>query len=296
MLQKIKDFWNNPYAAPLTKPLDNIAMTVLTATGGYVEAVMDAFNDKYLTQSERERSRISRIYGNIFGNDSEGFSFLNGLGAVVAAAAAGITAGVSTWTGLAGAGVIAKVAAAGAAGVAVGTVGALAAPIVLATAIASVALVVGTVIGVVPGVIGGTAQALKHHKQLKNPAPAPAPAQTVAAVQPSAKAMQDATVLRICDDFRTLPAQTQQAVIERLERSASAPQTPQQKMIKAIDNMTEEQRVTLAEMLEEKLATAFDTVASKRAAEAGTLDEDISVKPIATKLRRRNAAPAGGAA
>lgn len=294
MLQKIKDFWSNPYAAPLTKPLENIAMTVLTATGSYVDAVMDAFNDKYLTQSDLERTRISRIYQNIFDGDSEGMNFANGICAVIAALGTGIAAGVGTWSGLAGAGVVAKVAATGAAGIAAATVGALAAPVVLATTIAAAAVVVGVVVGVVPGVIGGTAQALKHHKLLKNPPPTQQAAPLAAT--PTAKAIQDATVLRICDDFSTLPAQTQQAVIERLERSASSPQTPQQKMIKAIDSMTEEQRVTLAEMLEEKLASAFDAVASKRAAEAGTLDEDISVKPIATKLRRRNASPAGGTA
>lgn len=291
MLQKLKDFWANPYAAPLTKPLENIAMTVLTATGSYVDAVMDAFNDKYLTQSERERSRISRIYRNIFDGDSEGMSLVNGIGGVLAGLGAGIAAGVGTWSGLAGAGVVAQVAATGAAGIAAATVGALAAPVVLATTIAAAAVVVGVVVGVVPGVIGGTAQALKHHKQLKNPPPAPA--QPVA-VPPSAKAIEDETVLRICKDFSTLPAQTQQALIDRLERSASSPQTPQQKMMKDIDRMTGEQRVTLAEMLEEKLANEFDAVASKRAAEAGALDEDIAIKPITTKLRRRNASPAGG--
>lgn len=291
MLQKLKDFWANPYAAPLTKPLENIAMTVLTATGSYVDAVMDAFNDKYLTQSERERSRISRIYRNIFDGDSEGMSLVNGIGGALAGLGAGIAAGVGTWSGLAGAGVVAQVAATGAAGIAAATVGALAAPVVLATTIAAAAVVVGVVVGVVPGVIGGTAQALKHHKQLKNPPPAPA---QPAAVPPSAKAIEDETVLRICKDFSTLPAQTQQALIDRLERSASSPQTPQQKMMKDIDRMTGEQRVTLAEMLEEKLANEFDAVASKRAAEAGALDEDIAIKPITTKLRRRNASPAGG--
>ena len=293
MLQKLKDFWANPYAAPLIKPLENIAMTVLTATGGYVDAVMAAFDDKYLTQSELERSRISRIYGNIFDSDSEGFNFLNGVSAVIAAAGAGITAGVSTWSGLAGAGVVAKVAAAGAAGVAVGTVGALAAPIVLATTIASVALVVGTVIGVVPGVIGGTAQAIKHHKQLKNPPPAPAAA-APAAPTPTAQQLHDEATARIQRDFWTLPQHMQQALLERLEKTAGYPRGAQDRVFRAIDAMDETQRIALAEALETKLGSAFDAVASKRAAEAGALDEDIAVKPIATKLRRRNASPAGG--
>jgi len=293
MLQKLKDFWANPYAAPLIKPLENIAMTVLTATGGYVDAVMAAFDDKYLTQSELERSRISRIYGNIFDSDSEGFNFLNGVSAVIAAAGAGITAGVSTWSGLAGAGVVAKVAAAGAAGVAVGTVGALAAPIVLATTIASVALVVGTVIGVVPGVIGGTAQAIKHHKQLKNPPPAPAAA-APAAPTPTAQQLHDEATARIQRDFWTLPQHMQQALLERLEKTAGYPRGVQDRVFRAIDAMDETQRIALAEALETKLGSAFDAVASKRAAEAGALDEDIAVKPIATKLRRRNASPAGG--
>lgn len=293
MLQKLKDFWANPYAAPLTKPLENIAMTVLTATGGYVDAVIGAFDDKYRTQRELERSRISRIYGNIFDGDSEGFNVLNGVSAVIAAAGAGITAGVSTWSGLAGAGVVAKVVAAGAAGVAVGTVGALAAPIVLATTIASVALVVGTVIGVVPGVIGGTAQAIKHHKQLKNPPPAPAAA-APAAPTPTAQQLHDEATARIQRDFWTLPQHLQQALLERLEKTAGYPRGAQDRVFRTIDAMDETQRIALAEALETKLGSAFDAVASKRAAEAGALDEDIAIKPIATKLRRRNASPAGG--
>ncbi len=291
MLKKLKDFWANPYAAPLTKPLKNIAMTVLTATGSYVYAVKDAFNDKYRTQRELERSRISRIYRNIFDSSFVEINIINGIGSALAGLGAGIAAGAGTWSGLAGAGVVAQVAATGAAGIAAATVAVLAAPVVLATTIAAAAVVVGVVVGVVPGVIGGTAQALKHHKQLKNSPPAPA---QPAAVPPSAKAIEDEKVLRICKDFSTLPAQTQQALIDRLERSASSPQTPQQKMMKDIDRMTGEQRVTLAEMLEEKLANEFDIVASKRAAEAGALDEDIAIKPISTNLRRRNASPAGG--
>ena len=293
MLQKLKDFWANPYAAPLTKPLENIAMTVLTATGSYVDAVMDAFNDKYLTQSERERSRISRIYRNIFDGDSEGMSLVNGIGGVLAGLGAGIAAGVGTWSGLAGAGVVAQVAATGAAGIAAATVGALAAPIVLATAIASAALVVGTVIGVVPGVIGGTAQAIKHHKQLKNPPPAPAAA-APAAPTPTAQQLHDEATARIQRDFWTLPQHMQQALLERLEKTAGYPRGAQDRVFRAIDAMDETQRIALAEALETKLGSAFDAVASKRAAEAGALDEDIAVKPIATKLRRRNASPAGG--
>lgn len=294
MLQKLKDFWANPYAAPLTKPLENIAMTVLTATGSYVDAVMDAFNDKYLTQSERERSRISRIYRNIFDGDSEGMSLVNGIGGVLAGLGAGIAAGVGTWSGLAGAGVVAQVAATGAAGIAAATVGALAAPVVLATTIAAAAVVVGVVVGVVPGVIGGTAQALKHHKQLKNPPPAPAAAVPAAPPTPTAQQLHDEATARIQRDFWTLPPNLQQALLERLEKTAGYPRGAQDRVFRAIDAMDENQRIALAEALETKLGSAFDAVASKRAAEAGALDEDIAIKPITTKLRRRNASPAGG--
>ncbi|HRI76862.1 MAG TPA: hypothetical protein PLX33_07735 [Alphaproteobacteria bacterium] len=291
MLQKIKDFWNNPYAAPLTQPLRNIGNAVAKSVSLYTYAVKNAFDDRYLSEYEKKKSRFARIFSNLYRDEI--FAIGNGLAAVIVGGAAATAAGVATFGSMAAAGAAAKIAATGVAAVAAGTVGIVAAPVLTVAVVGAVAVVAGTVLGGVPGIVGGAVKAYKHHQNLKNPPPAPAQA---AAAQPTAKAIQDATVLRICDDFRTLPAQTQQAVIERLERSASAPQTPQQKMIKAIDGMTEEQRVTLAEMLEEKLASAFDTVASKRAAEAGTLDEDISVKPIATKLRRRNAAPAGGAA
>lgn len=293
MLQKIKDFWDNPYAAPLTQPLRNVGNFVANSVKWYTEAVKDAFDDRYISYSDKGKSRFERIYKNLYNGDDL-FVLGNVIAALVVGGGAAVGTGVATYGAMAGAALTTQLTATGLASIAAATVGFVAAPVVTVVAIGACMTVAGTVLGVVPGVVGGAVKAYKHHQNLKNPPPAQQAAPLAAT--PTAKAIQDATVLRICDDFSTLPAQTQQAVIERLERSASSPQTPQQKMIKAIDGMTEEQRVTLAEMLEEKLASAFDAVASKRAAEAGTLDEDISVKPIATKLRRRNASPAGGTA
>lgn len=285
MLRKLKNFWNNPYSAPLTEPLRNIGGTVVKSVSGYTKAVREAFDDSYIPYSQQGKSRAGRIYKKIL-DRYDGFEILNGLGMVWGGIAAGGAAGFVAFNGVAG-GIAAKVVAAAVAGIGAGALGAAAAPVVLAVGIAAGAAIVGTVLGVVPGVIGGTAKAIRHHKALKNPPPAtpPAPAQ-----QPG----QSQTLARIVEDFTQLDGPEQRKMLERLEMHANL--TPQEKIFGAVEKLSEAQRIALVEALEKKLGTAFDAVARKKAAEAVVLDEDISVQPISTKLKRRNAAPAGGAA
>ena len=285
MLQKLKNFWNNPYSAPLTDPLRNVGSTVAKAVSGYTEAVREAFDDSYIPYNQQGKSRAGRIYKNIL-DRHDGFELLNGIGVVLGGLAAGGGAGVVAFNGVAG-GIAAKVAAAAVSGIAGGALGVVAAPVVLAVGIAAGAVVVGTVLGVVPGVIGGAAKAIKHHKGLKNPAPATPPV-------PAQQQGQSQTLSRIVADFTQLDGQGQRKVLERLEMHANL--TPQEKIFGAVEKLSEAQRIALIEALEQKLGSAFDAVARKKAAEAGVLDEDISVQPISTKLKRRNTAPAGGAA
>ncbi|MDP2205488.1 MAG: hypothetical protein Q8K65_04210 [Alphaproteobacteria bacterium] len=286
MLEKIKSFWVDPYYAPLTEPLRNVGNTVAKAVGRYTDAVEEAYDDRHYYG--RDKSRISRIYSNILDEGLSGFGLMNLVSMIGGALVAGGAAAGATATGMAASGMAAKIGMAAVAGIAAGTVGAMAAPIVLATVVAAGAVVVGAVIGVVPGVIGGTVTALKHHKTLKNPPPAPA------AAPPSAQYAQNETRAQIRGDFDRLDIHNQRSMILELERVASL--TPQEKVMGAINTLSETQRVALLEEMEQKIGTAFDAVARKKAAAAAALDEDISVQPIAVKLKRRNAAPEGGAA
>jgi hypothetical protein len=294
MLEKIKNFWANPYYAPLTEPLKNVDRTVEKSVSGYTEAIKEAFNDKYLTSYERDKSRISRIYANITADDGNAFGLMNGVAMVIGGAVAGLTAGGFTWAGMAASGIAAKIGAVAAAGIAAATVGAMATPLVLVAGIAAGAVVVGAVIGVVPGLIDGTVKAYKHHHALKNPPPPAAPA--AAAAQPTVQQIQNETISRMVRDFAGLPLDAQSKVIEHL-RQAGKGYTAPENIIKAVEALDDNQRVAFVEALEKKLGSAFDAVAQKKAAEAGVLDEDISVQAIPTKLKRRNtAAPEGSPA
>lgn len=251
MLQKLKNFWSNPYSAPLVDPLRNIGSTVAKAVSGYTEPIRKAFDDEFIPYGQRGKSRAARAYENLM--DDSWYPVYGGMGMVFGGFASACGGGIVAFNAVAG-GLATKIAATAVAGIAAGTLGAVAVPAVLAVGIAAGAVIVGTVLGVVPGVISGTAKAAKHHKALKNPPPAPAPA-------PAQKTVQDQTQQRIIKDFEVLDRQGQREVIEALEQ---------------------------------KIGGAFDAVA--KAADAALLDEDISVQPISTKLKRRNAAPAGGAA
>lgn len=290
MLQKIKNIWANPYYAPLTEPLGNVGGTVKKSLSGYIEAVEDAFNDRYASSRTLEKSRAARIYKNLVNDDDGiGFAFLNGIGMAIAGVFTGLAGGSYAYLGLAGAGAATKILATGAAGVAAATLGVMAAPIVLAAGIAAAATVVGAVIGVVPGVIGGTMKALRHHKDLKNPPPAPA-ANAPAPAAPSQQQIHDGIAAGIYNDFQRLPLERQHALIEAIEKRLVPWRSGEERVLRVVQDMNQEQCVALIETLEKKLGSAFDAVARKKLAEAAALNDDISVQPIAVKPRRRNPA------
>ncbi|MFN7114943.1 MAG: hypothetical protein ACK4PK_11370 [Alphaproteobacteria bacterium] len=296
MLEKIKNIWANPYYAPLTEPLGNVGRTVRKSISLYLDAAYEGFrapteHQKKYSPRYYEQPRLKRVLGELMDDaHGDGWPLLNGLGMVIGGAVAGIAGAVPVWGAMGGAGMLAQVLVAGAAGVAAGTLGVMAAPVVLATTIAAGAAIVGVVTGVVPGLIGGTMKAIKHHKDLKNPPP-PAATPAIAAVL-SAQQSQNLLREQIKKDFDGLDKQNQRRVILELERATAL--TPQEKVLAAVHTLSEDQRISLLEAMEQKIGSAFDAVARKKAAEAAALEGDISVQPIATKLKRRNAEAPGG--
>ncbi len=289
MRQKLKNFWENPYAAPLTDPLRNIGKTVAGFVAPYTNALRNTANPTYF---DEDKTPIGRFLSSLLGVHNSFLTVVTNFVALAAGAfGAGSIGGVAAYSGLAGAGAAAQWGGAVASGLAAGAVGFMAAPVAMVAVTAFVGIVVGTVTGGVPGLVSGTARALKHHHALKNPPP-PAPA----AASPTAQQISDETVQRIMKDFRTLPPTRQREVFDAAEHVLGLGGELEARVLNAIDKMDPAQRAMLAEKLEEKLADAFAVVASKKAAEAGVLDEDVTVKPIGAKLRRRNAAPAAGSA
>lgn len=290
MLQKLKDFWQNPYAAPLTEPLRGIGKTVAGFVEPYTEAFDKAKNPRF--SYERDKTPIGRFLSCLMDVHNSFFTVATNFVAFAAGiVAGGGTAAVAGYSGLAGAGAAAQWGGTVLAGIAGGTAGFVAAPVVMVAVTAFVGVVAGAVVGGVPGVIKGTQIALKHHHDLKNPPPA------VAVVAPAASPVSTIKdrIATIQKEFKQLPKSEQNLVLGLLEDAADPAASLQTRVLRNVDKMNDTQRTALAEVLEEKLAGAFDAVASKKAAEAGVLDEDVTVKPIATKLRRRGASPANTA-
>ena len=285
MLQKLKDFWQNPYAAPLTEPLRNIGETIAGFVKPYTEAFEAAKDSSYYT---RDTTPTGRFLSSIFDVSNSFFTVASSFVAFAAGTVvAGGVGGMAAYSGLAGTGAAVQWGGAAVAGLAAGSAGFVAAPVAVVAVTAFVGAVVGAVIGGVPGVIKGTQIALKHHHDLKNPPPAPAAAP---AASPVATLKETTAIMRA--EFKKLNAADKNLVLGILEDDVDQTTSLQARVLRNVGKMNEAQRTALAEVLDEQLADAFSAVASKKAAEAGVLDEDVTVKPIATKLRRRNAAPA----
>lgn len=284
--EKISKIWSNPYAAPLTEPLKNIGSTTASFLSSYTEAVKDARNDRYLTEAEKKKSRYMRFFANLFSLKNP-LTLLNVAGFVLSGSVGASFGGFTTYGALAGSSTLLQTAATAAAAITAGTIGGVVvAPLMLMTTVGVAGLAAGVVVGGVPGVIKGVAKAYKEYASPQNNLNS-ANSAAFAASAPAASTQTPAQ--EILSKFFNLPREQREALFEDIEKGlADTVKSKEKRILSQIVKLDENQRIALIEALQTQLGGSFDAVAMRRATEAGQLGADVSVKPLATKLRRKN--------
>lgn len=280
---KLKKFLNNPYWAPLVHPVRNVALITVRPIEKFIENVVAGWDrHKYYggTRIGNVLRELTREFGGTELLGTGGFA----LGGLCAAGASGF----GLYTAMGGASTFLQWAGVVTAGIAGGSIGAVAGPFVLAGIVAAGAAIVGCVLGIVPGVITGTVKAVKHHIQQKNAPKVAAATAAVAAVAPAQPTVNE-KVSAIVNDFMTLPEKSREALFKELERISGDPSRhPAEKMVTAIQNMPDAERVAVIEKLQDRLSVDFGTVAAKRARAAQEDEMEVYKSPI----RLKNKAPA----
>lgn len=278
-------FWDNPYWAPVTEPLKNVAHITRLPINDFIEEVQDGWRNDY----RHGGSKLGRMLGNLAESGHLGTAMMGIIGFIGAGLVGMAIGGVATHAAMAGAGAVAQWGATVVGGIAVAGVCAVAGPFVLAGVVASAAAIVGCTLGIVPGMVSGTVKAVKHHIQQKN---APQVAATTAAVAAALLHTTPAVnekVSAIVNDFMTLPQQSRDALFTELERLSGDPaRYPAEKMVAAIQKMPDAERVAVIEKLQERLSADFGTVAAKQVMEAQGDHMEVYKKPI----RLKNKTPA----
>lgn len=279
MFKKLKEIFNDPNWAPLTKPLKNIAAFAYGPVADFVEQVYDGWTeDSYYN---RDRSRIGRIFSNLMdGEFHTGMMTL--MGGVLGGGAAGITGGAVGYS--LAAGTFAKVALTTVAAIGAAGVGAVASPFLVAGAVAFAGAVVGLSLGTVPGITGGIIERYRYRKEMKLKG-------AVAAKLPAQQAQDDEAVQRISNlmgDFRRLPKAERGSFVKMLNEEFPKTVSGQgEKILQSIETLPAEEREAFVRGLREKLATTFAEVAEKDARDATTLDDRLVVdKPLKIVPRR----------
>jgi hypothetical protein len=277
MLEKLKkslkDFWANPYVAPLTQAVGGVLHCAHKPIRHFTEGVARAFDDETYKWDREwlESSKMSRFFHEANKYDS-GFGFIAVAGAVVgglAFAGGGALAGAAIMGGLAG-----KITAAVVLGLACSGVGAVAGPFIMAGVVATVGGIVGLGIGLVPGFFKGCGTAVNHFKERKIRAEIqkslpPRQAQDEALAENLAKVMQE---------FNKLPKEHRAAFVRMMnecyDKEASGNQFS--KAQAALDAMPEDHRENFIRSLKERMKDEFAAVADKDAASSVVLQTPVA--------------------
>jgi hypothetical protein len=288
MFSKLKEFFENPYWAPVTQPLKNIAAFAYTPIRDFTKAVSVGWQQKSVKYSYSNGKEGSRL-GNIFANLLDGgfHTMCMGLcGFLLGAGAAGISTGIAVYGGMAGAGLFGQIAATTLTSIAAAGIGAVAGPFLFAGAVAFAGAVVGLSLGAVPGVVSGTMKAFKHRSDVKNKV-------AVAAKLPAPQAQNGETLERISAlirDFNRLPKEERTSVVKMLnEEFTAATYNKSQEILENIDTLPQAEKEQFVRGLRGKMADMFEKVAVKDAEDAITLDDTFAVdKPLKIVRRRPN--------
>jgi hypothetical protein len=260
MFEKLKKFWANPYAAPLTQAVGGIVDYARKPINNFikgVEYVHDEENYKY-DRELKQKTMIARLWNRAdeYKSSFEIIAYGGSIVGTLAFAAAGAVAGAAMMGGVA-----AQVTAATVLGLALAGVGAVAGPFIVAGVFAAAGAMVGLGIGMVPGFFKGCKTALQHHKDLKTQG-------AVAKALPAAQA-QDAELTQnlaaVMQHFNKLPKEHRAAFVrmmnEKYEQGATGAQSD--KALAVIDAMPAKDREIFIRGLQERLSSDFDAAAQK---------------------------------
>lgn len=270
MIQKLKNLWSNPYAAPLTEAVKGVIhyarMPINKFLGG-LDYVRD--EDNYRWDSDNKgKTKMGRLMDRAEKYES-GMGFIVIGGAIIgclAFGAAGIAAGVALMGG-----VTAKVIASTVLGLAFSGVGYVAGPYITAGVAATGGAMVGLGLGLVPGFFKGCKTALQHMKDAKTQ-------DAVTKALPAAQ-VQDEELTKnlaaVMQHFNNLPKAHKAPFVrmmnEKYEQGAAGAQSD--KALAMIDAMPEKDREIFVRQLRDRLSADFDAAAQK---------DVVAQAPIAT--------------
>lgn len=294
-------FWDNPYYAPLTDPLKNVAAITRLGMGNFFERLRTGWeNEAGLYGRGQNSSKLLSMLDALGSSPNSITAIPSFLGAIAGGIAGAIVGGTKVYGGMAAAGTLVQWGATCIAALATGAAGVLAGPVVALGITTAVAAVVGCAIGIVPGVIGGTVKAAKHYIQQKN-APKVAAANAAANAALNVHIANGATpadsqrIFDIVNIFRNMRKESHPALFEELAKAGGdMPQTSApDKIIAAIQNLPDAERVAVIESLQEKLASDFGAVAAKKANAVHEGGLEVYKSPIRLKGKNKPATTAG---
>ncbi|MEZ0260200.1 MAG: hypothetical protein ACAH80_04280 [Alphaproteobacteria bacterium] len=287
MFQKLKtglkDFWVNPYAAPLTEAVKGVIHYARMPINKFIKGCAHASDDnnyKYDTEG-KAKSKMARLM-DLAEKYESGMGFIVIGGAVVGALAfggAGVAAGIVLMGGVVGKTVMATVL-----GLALCGVGYATGPYIAAGIAATAGGMVGLGLGMVPGFIKGCKNILQHHKDLKTQG-------AVAAALPKSQA-QDAELTKnlaaVMQHFNNLPKEHKGPFVRMMnDKHAQAATAPADKILAQIDAMPEQDRDALLRSLRDRLKEDFSEVAQKDADDSVVLQAPVT----AAKIKLKGATP-----
>jgi hypothetical protein len=276
---KVKNWWNNPYWAPVTEPLRMIGRAAYAPNINFIKGVRKGLEEPDSYSGESNKPALVRIYKAWDVGCGMAPDFTAKFGGVIGGIAGGIGAGAGLYA-----------LGCGAVTIGLGVVAGICMSVV-ATPFAVMAAMAfgGACIGLVAspyGVAKGAIKAFNHPPLQKTQA---AVVQATPALQPAAPEVQ-ATAAKIYQQLCDMPAELQAPVLKSLaEKFALSGSGAAERVMKAIDAMPETERGALVRDIQAKLSTTFETVAANDAEQAITLQHDSPTMPT-LRLKTRAAA------
>ena len=237
MLEKLKKFWANPYAAPLTEAVGGIVEYARKPINNFIKGVAYVHDEENYKYDREKKTMIARLWSRAdeYKSSFELIAYGGSILGALAFGGAGVLAGAAMMGGAA-----AQVTAATVLGLAFAGVGTVAGPFIVAGVFAVAGGMVGLGIGMVPGFFKGCGTALKHHKDQKTQT-------AVAKALPPAQA-QDAELTKnlatVLAHFNKLPKEHRAPFVrmmnEKYEQGAAGGQSD--KALAGIDAMPAKDR------------------------------------------------------
>lgn len=278
MLEKIKEIWAHPYAAPAVDTLKGIGTFAMYPVNGFAERIREAFDDKtYRHESDeiKNRPKLRRMYERLFHTDDSA-AFISGIGA-----------GLAGLGGAVGAGAIAASAGSGVTGMILWGAGALgvgvaAGPFLLAGVLALGSACTGLIVGGLPGLVKGCQKVIEHRKLLK------AGTQVAAALPAQTPPDFTEAVAKALAPFNDLTPEQRAAYVKMMnQQHEDAARGQSEKILQAVASLPDAERDVLLRGLKPQLKDEFEKLAQRDANNSTVLQNEITTGgPIKLKVKK----------